>query len=296
MQIKSLHPSHWRTGFANRIVYYSSFFLPDETYLKFKFRMRAGYSLDLNNPRTFNEKLNWLKLYYRKPEFTLMADKYEAKKIVKEIIGSDFVVPCFGVWENIKDENFDALNYPIVLKATNDSSGVTICKSRESIDVNNIIRKFEKNKRNKHYLRSREYVYKDILPRIIADKYLDDGTGHELVDYKFWCFNGVPRVMYCTNKGKKIFENFYDMQFHPLSISRGFDRFQPEFQKPLEFEQMKELAAKLSIGLPFVRIDFFDVRGRVYFAEFTFYDWGGMRPFTDIEWDYKLGEMISLPL
>lgn len=298
MQLKSLKPSHWKKGFWNRVIRYSSPFLSDESFLKLKFKHSVGYTLNLDNPQTFNEKLNWLKLNYRKPEFSLMADKYEVKDLVVQRIGKEYVVPCLGVWNSPDDIDFDALTYPCVLKATNDSSGAIICRSRSEINPDKIRRKLAVSIKRNWYSASREYSYKNIKPRIIADKYLDDGTGHELTDYKFWCFNGEPRIMYCTNKGKNIYENFYDMDFHPLFISHGFPRLKPEFERPYAFGEMKQLCKMLCTGgafLPFVRIDFFYVGGRVYFGEYTFYDWGGMAPIKPVEWDYKLGEMIILP-
>ena len=177
---------------------------------------------------------------------------------------------------------------------TGDSSGIVICKDKNALDLEDAKRKLSNWQHANYYYLLREWVYKDVRSRIIADKLLDDGSGHELTDYKFWCFNGDPKVMYVTNKGKNIFENFYDMDFGVLDINHGFPRHQPEFERPAAFDTMKELAKELSRGLPFVRVDFFYVGGKVYFGEFTFYDWGGMRPFADRNWDYKLGEWIKL--
>ncbi len=297
MRFSSLKPNHWKKGFWNRIIRYSSMFLSERKYAEFQFKHRVGYQLNLENPRTFNEKLNWLKFNYRKPIFTKMADKYEVKDIVKKSIGDNYVVPLLGLWTDVNNIDFEKLPYPCVLKATNDSSGAIICKSQDSINVTQIKKKLSISLKRNWFSQSGEWVYKDIVPRVIADKYLDDHSGHELTDYKFWCFNGKPRVMYCTNKAKDIYENFYDMDFQPLDISHGYKRRVPEFEKPEKFELMKSLCEKLLDGLdlPFVRIDFFYVIGQVFFGEFTFYDWGGMKPFTNIDWDYKLGEWLVLP-
>ncbi len=297
MRLNSIKPNHWKKGLWNRFFRYSSLFLSDRKYIEFQFKYLIGYSLNLEQPQTFNEKLNWLKFNFRKPIFTKMADKFEAKEIVRNAIGEEYVVPLLGVWSDVNDIDFEKLQYPCVLKATNDSSGVIICKSYNSINVTDIKRRLSKSIGRNWYSQSKEWVYKDITPRIIADQYLDDHSGHELTDYKFWCFNGKPRVMYCTNKAIDIYENFYDMDFRPLDISHGYKRRAPEFIKPDKFEQMKKLCEKLSAGLdlPFVRIDFFYVNGHIYFGEFTFYEWGGIKPFTDINWDYKLGKMLKLP-
>lgn len=267
----------------------------DEWYLSHLFKLEMGYPLNLKRPQTFNEKLNWLKLYDRNPLYTRMADKYEAKLIVSNIIGAKYVVPCYGVWDSFDDINFETLPNRFVIKGTNDSSGVFICKNKEDLNKDALRNNLLLCQKRNYYYSLREWVYKDIKPRIIIDQFLDDQSGHELMDYKFMCFNGIPRVMYQTNKASNIYENFYDMDYNVLNINHGFKRHIPEFEKPAEFDLMKELAAKLSAGIPFVRVDFFDVAGRVYFGEFTFYDWGGMRPFSDVKWDKILGNFLVLP-
>ncbi len=268
----------------------------DVLYLKIIFRLCVGYKLNLKSPKTFNEKLNWLKLYYRKPEFAIMADKYRVKKYVAERIGEEFVVPNYGVWNSFDEIDFSVLPNQFVLKTTNDSLGTILCRDKSNFDYEKAKKHIETGLRRNYYYIWREFGYRDVPRRVIADKYLDDGNGAQLLDYKFWCFNGVPKYMYCTIKGDGVFENFYDMEFNPIDINHGFPRHQPEFEKPKRFELMKELASKLSNGLPFVRVDFFYVNNHVYFGEFTFYDWAGIKPFNDIEWDKKLGDDIVLPI
>lgn len=267
----------------------------DEFYLKILFRLEMGYPLNLKNPQTFNEKLNWMKLYYRNPVLVRMADKYLAKSYVASIIGDEYVVQNYGVWDTVDKIDFDNLPKQFVLKSTGDSSGIVICKDKSLLDIIKAKEKLSKSQNTNYYYFLREWVYKDIQPKIIADKFLDDKTGNELRDYKFLCFNGVPKVMYCTNKGSEIFENYYDMDFNVLDINHGFNRRVPELCKPEAFDKMKILAAELSKGLPFVRVDFFYVNGSIYFGEYTFYDWGGMRPFVNKDWDIKLGSWITLP-
>ena len=269
-------------------------FLPDELYIQLICRIRNGYGLNLRSPQTFTEKLNYLKLHDRNSIYHTMVDKYEAKKYVADIIGEKYVVKCHGVWNKFEEIDIDELPNKFVLKSTHDSSGVIICKDRNTFDVKAAREHFKRSLSNTNYQHLREWVYKDLKPRIIADELLDEGTGLELHDYKFWCFGGEPKVMYCTNKAQDIYENFYDMDFKPLSISHGFRRMKPEFTKPAEFELMKQLAAQLSKNIPFVRVDFFDVNGRVYFGEYTFYDWGGMKPVSDSSWEMKLGDYIKL--
>ena len=267
--------------------------IPDEVYIQIIARLRFGKSFDLKNPKTFNEKLNWLKLHDRNPKYTLMADKHAVKDYVREIIGEEYVVPCYGVYENGNLIDFNSLPPKFVLKCTHDSSGAIICKDRETFNQDAAINFINRCLKKNNFWHLREWVYKDISPRVIVDQLLDDGSGHELRDYKFWCFNGIPRVMYITNKAQNIYENFYDMDFKAIDINHGFKRQKPEYEKPKQFELMKQLASKLSKDIPFVRVDFFNIGQKVYFGEFTFYDWGGFRPFNNMQTDLMLGKMLK---
>lgn len=270
-------------------------FYSDKKYLSIRYKLRFGKDIDFDNPKTFNEKLNWLKLYYRNPLFTLMADKYWVKKYVAEKIGSEYVVPCYGRWNKFEDIDFSKLPDKCFMKSNQDSGGGVLYEKEKS-NITDIKNRFSSKqiKKKNWYWYLREWVYKHIEPCILAEEYLDEGTGRELHDYKFWCFNGKPIYMYITNKGAVIKENFYDMDFNPVYIDHGFERQTPEYSKPAQFELMRELAEKLSKDIPFVRIDFFNVNGKVYFGEFTFYDWGAFSPFKD-DWDLKLGRLINLP-
>ena len=268
--------------------------MSDRRFITTLYRIRSGSKLNLDNPKTFNEKLNWLKLNYRQPTFTLMADKYAVKQYVSNIIGNYYVVENYVVADRWEDIDFSSLPNQFVIKCTHDSGGAFVCRDKSTFDFESTRKAIEHNLNINYFKPLREWPYKNIKPRIIVDRFLDDQTGNELRDYKWWCFNGEPTYMYCTIKGDNIFENFYDLDFKPVPIDHGFPRHQPEFERPITFDLMKELAAKLSQGIPFVRVDFFEVDGRVYFGEFTFYDWGGMRPFGG-NWDEVLGELIDLP-
>jgi hypothetical protein len=271
-------------------------FLSDEKYLSLYYRNRFHRKLELNNPKSFNEKLNWLKLYGHRPEYVTMADKYAVKDFVAKRIGEEYVVPCLGVWESADEIDFDKLPNQFALKCTHNSGlGRCICKDKLSLDLNEVRKNIAIGLKEDYYKPGRDKQYRDIQRKIIADQYLDDGTGNELRDYKWWCFDGKPTYMYYTNKGVDIYENFYDMDYNPVNINHGFPRLLPEAPRPANFNLMKELATKLSEGIPFVRVDFFDVNGHVYFGEFTFFDWGGLKPFENYEMDLKLGQLITLP-
>lgn len=274
--------------------YLSSFF-PDKLYLRILSFLRFGKPFNLSNPTTFNEKLNWLKLYDRKDVYTTMVDKLSAKKYAADIIGKEYVVPLYAVYNSVDEINVDDLPIECVLKSNQDSGGAIIWKSTGGgMDWDTVISKLKG--RNKNYWhRNREWPYKNVQLKFFAEMFLDNGTDSPvLYDYKFWCFNGEPKIMYITCKSKNYFENYYDMDFQPLMIEHDSIRKLPEFKKPEQFELMKNLAKQLSKNIPHVRVDFFLVQGRVYFGEFTFYDWAGLKPFGG-DWDRILGEMLVLP-
>lgn len=276
------------------LIHYISPIFPDKFYIRIQYWLKNKYWLNLNNPLTFNEKLNWLKLNDRNPRYTTLADKYLVKEHVAKTIGEEYVVPCYGKWECFDDIDFDSIPNEFVIKLNHDSSGAFICKDKSSLDKSKLKDFINKYIHKNYYWHVREWPYKNIERCVLAEKLLVDGTGDVLRDYKFWCFNGVPQYMYCTVKGVKVHENFYDMDFNPVDINHGFPRHTPEFEKPANFELMKTLAAKLSKDIPFVRVDFFDVGGHVYFGEYTFYDWGGMRAFSSMEQDKNIGSLIKI--
>lgn len=198
----------------------------------------------------------------------------------------------------IQMTEFENLPEEFVLKCTHDCSSVIVCRDKRTFDFESAKKILKEGLKSNYYEGLREWPYKNIKPRVIEDKFLDDGREGELQDYKFWCFNGEPKIMYFTNKGNAgmCFENFYDMDFNPLMINHGFPRRIPEYEKPAEFEEMIEVARKLSAGMTFVRIDLFDIKGQVFFGEYTFYDWGAGHRFLPRETDYQLGELLELPV
>lgn len=277
-----------------------SFLFPDKLYLKMLFRLRMGYKLNLDNPQTFSEKLQWLKLYNRKPEHTRMVDKYEAKRYVADIIGEEYIIPTFGVWDSVDDIDFDALPNQFVLKCTHDSGGIVICKDKSSLDIKSAKQTLHKGLKRNFYSRNREWPYKNVTPRIIAEKYMVDESGYELKDYKFFCFDGEPKAMFiATDRGVEGVEtkfDFFDMDFNHLPFTNGHPNATKPISKPIGFEEMKRLAGILSQGHPHVRIDFYDIYGKIYFGEITFFHWSGTKPFNPINWDYKFGDWIKLPM
>lgn len=271
---------------------------PDELYLKCFFYCMFGRKLNIKNPKTFNEKLQWLKLNDRRPEYTRMVDKYEAKKYVAVIIGEEYIIPTLGIWDSVDDIDFNELPQQFVLKCTHDSGGIVVCKDKSRLDIVEAKKKLRKGLKTNFYWESREYPYRDVKPRIIGEEYMEDKSG-ELQDYKFFCFDGDPKFMFVATDRMKADDtkfDFFDMDYNHLPFTNGHPNAAVPPRKPATFEQMKLLAAKLSQGIPHVRVDFYDVAGHVFFGEMTFFHWSGMTPFEPDEWDYEFGKMINLPL
>lgn len=269
--------------------------LSDRYAIEQQWKRSMDYPLDLKNPKTFCEKLQWLKLHDRNPLYYKLVDKYEVKSWVANLIGSEYVTKTYAVYDSLLDIDFDALPETFVLKCTHNSGSFVICRNKDKLNREKAIETIRKGLSVKnYYIQNREWAYKGVKPRIIAEELLEDHTFDDLVNYKFWCFNGEPRVMYITVKTDDIWENFYDMDFNPMCISHGFKKYEGIIRKPETFEQMKEVARKLSTGIPHVRVDLYQIQGQIKFSELTFYDWGGFLPIRPIEWDYKIGSWIEL--
>ena len=274
-------------------------FISDELTVKCKYKLRMGKNLNLDNPKTYNEKLQWLKLYDRNPEYTKMVDKYEVKKYVADKIGEEYIIPTLGVWDKFEDIDFDKLPDQFVLKCTHDSGGLVICKDKSKLDINKAKKKIKSCLKNNYYWPTREWPYKDVKPRIIAEQYMVDESGYELKDYKFFCFDGKVKMLFIATdrgvEGKDTKFDFFDENFVHLPIKNGHENADKELACPEGFEKMKELAEKLSAGIPQLRVDFYNINGQIYFGETTFFHWSGMVPFEPEEWDLKFGEYIKLP-
>ena len=272
--------------------------MPDEKYLKLMFRARMGKKLNLDAPQTFNEKLQWLKLYNRKPEYTRMVDKYEAKAYVAERIGAEHIIPTLGVWNSFDEIDFNKLPRQFVLKCTHDSGGLVICKDKEKLDVKAAREKIEKSLKTSYYEWGREWPYKDVKPRIIAEKYMQDTETEDLKDYKFFCFGGMAKCFKVDfDRFIEHHANYYDADGNILDF--GESAYPPNLQKEialnkLVLKKMEEFAEELSQTSPFLRVDFYDVNGTIYFGEMTFYPASGFGKFTSDEWDLVLGKWIPI--
>ncbi len=268
-------------------------------YIKSYFHILMGYYPDLENPQTFSEKLQWLKLYDHNPLYTIMVDKYAVKKYVGDIIGEQYVIPLIGKWDCVEDIDWDNLPQKFVLKCNHDSGGIVICRDKNKLDIDVAKKKLSKSIKRNLYYGTREWPYKNVKPCIIAEEYLEDEYG-ELRDYKIFCFDGVAKALFIATDRQKEGEetkfDFFDMKGNHLPLKNGHPNAVPTPSLPKSINEMKNLAEKLSKGIPHVRVDFYEVDGKVFFGELTFYHWGGVMPFEPEEWDYTFGSWIKLPV
>lgn len=273
--------------------------LSPEDFLRKMYRVNMGRELDLENPSTYTEKLQWLKLYDHRPEYTKMVDKYAVKEYVAEKIGPGYIIPLLGTWNRVEDIDFDALPQRFVLKTTHDSGGIVICKDKTQLDIPAAKRKLKYFLKRNYYDHNREWPYKHVPHRIIAEAYMEDSQQGELRDYKFFTFGGVPKVLYIAQgrgSGGETVADFFDMAFNHLPFTIDHDMAPVPPEKPANFELMKALAAKLSAGTPQLRVDFYEVDGKVYFGEMTFFHCSGMAPFHPETWDHRFGDWVQLPM
>lgn len=296
--LKNDRQSLKRTMFAYWSRSSFSHLVSDERYLKKQYKTYIGKSLNLENPKSFNEKLQWLKLYDRKPEYTIMVDKYLVRDYIAKQIGEEYLIPLLGVWDRADDIDFDALPEQFVLKCNHDSGNVFICKDKQNFPKNEIKKKLKKALKKNLFWWGREWPYKNVPRKMIAEKYMVDESGYELKDYKFMCFNGEVKCSFiCSNRYSKggLHVTFFDRDWNVMPFERHYPAVKEGLPKPVNYDKMIELAEKLSKNIPFLRVDFYEVDGKIYFGELTFYPGNGMEEFTPEEWDYKLGEWIKLP-
>lgn len=273
-------------------------FYPDKFFLKCIYRTHFGEKLDLKNPKKLTEKIQYLKLVQKNPEYAKMVDKYEAKKFVADKIGEEYVVPLLGVWNSFDEIDFDLLPEQFVLKCNHDSNSYVICKNKAEFDKVAARKRLTAClKRNFYYL-GREWVYKTIKPLIIAEAYMEDSTYGELRDYKFFTFDGKPMFLHTVfnrqNKDEETYGDFFDMNYNHLEIRMGHNNAPVPPEKPVNFELMKKFAEKLAEGTKHLRVDFYEVDGKLYFGECTFYQDGGLIDIKPEKYNYILGSFINL--
>lgn len=286
-----------RFAYLSRIGLFNSF--SDEWYLKKLFYVCFGKKLDLQNPLTFNEKMQWLKLYDRKPIYNIMADKYAVKKYVVDRIGAQYVIPSIdGPWKSFSEINFEKLPNEFVLKTNHDSGGVVVCRDKKDLDKQKADNLLSKHLKRNYYYKSREWPYKDVEPCIFAEEYVKDGNKAHLPVYKFLCFNGEPRIIQTIQNDKQPNESidYFDTEWNFLKLKQDFPNSREPFERPERLQEMCEIARKLSEGHAFLRVDLYVINGEIKFSEFTFYSDAGLSRFEPESWDYTLGGWINLPM
>lgn len=273
--------------------------ISDEEYLLRKFSAIMGCQLPLDKPKSFNEKLQWLKLYDRCPEYTEMVDKYKVRKYISEKLGAEYLVPLFGVWDDPEKIDFDALPERFVMKCNHNSGlGMCICKDKKQLNISKVKKELHKGLKQDYYLTGREWPYKNVPRKIIAEQFLQSDEGG-LTDYKIHCFNGEPKlILVCKDRflNTGLTEDFFSEHWEHLDLRRPkYPNSKQPIPMPDELSEMLGLAKKLSADIPFLRVDFYIVDHRIYFSELTFFPASGFERFEPERWDKTLGDWLILP-
>lgn len=273
--------------------------IPDKVYLSWLYRLQIGGKLDWTNPTTFNQKIQWLKIHDRNALHTVMVDKFSVKGLVARKIGEEYVIPTLGVWDNFEDIDFSKLPEKFVLKTTHGGGGmdVMVVKDKSKLNIEDAKRKFNKALKKSIWHYYREWPYKNVPHKIIAEQYLEDEHG-ELRDYKIFCMNGEPKFLFLATSRLREEDttfDFLDLNYKRIPALNGHPNMSGEPVPPINFDKMIEVARKLSKDETFVRVDLYNIRGRIYFGEYTFFHNSGLVPFVPSEWDDKFGEMLTIP-
>lgn len=274
--------------------------LSDRQFIKLMFYHRVGYWCNLQTPQTFCEKIQWLKLNNQRPDFTKLVDKVDSKGFVERIVGKEYIIPTLGVWDHFDDIDFSKLPDGFILKCAHDSSKGVVVKDKTQIDITSLKKRMEHFQKRSYFMHNREYPYKDVPHRLIAEQFMVNGTDNELKDYKFFCFNG--KAEYCQLIADRTTDetiDFYDRSWNHqefIGLNPNVHQALVSEIKPVNYQEMLEVADKLATAInhPFVRIDLYNVNGKVYFGEITFFPAGGYGTFRPKVWDSKLGQMINL--
>lgn len=286
---------------SKNILFHAPWLLSDKRFLELCFEWKMGYKPDLDNPRTFNEKLQWLKLHDRRTLYHTLSDKALAKEYVAGIIGKEHIIPTLGIYHSVSEIPWDTLPGKFVLKCTHDSGGLVVCRDKDTLDREKAERTLSRCLKHDFYTNFREWCYKGLQPSIICESLMEDESQRRsLTDYKFFCFGGKPEFLYISaglEDHATASLSFFDLDGGRLPFGRSdFKALDDDFTMPENFDRMKEIASALAADLqnPFVRIDLYSIGGQIYFSEYTFYPNGGFVPFSPDKWDLKIGEMIKL--
>ena len=287
--------------FVASFVFHLNFLFPDKLYLKIMFWADMGYRLDLNNPQTYSEKLQWIKLYDHNPLYTQLVDKIAVKDYVKAKVGESIIIPTLKIWDSPSEIDLSLLPEQFVLKTNNGggSNGVIVCKNKSSFNIKEAKQKLNKSLRNSIYRTHREWPYKNVRPKVFAEKFMQDESGYELKDYKFFCFDGEVKALFVATDRylgeHKVKFDYYDRDFNHLDLRQSHENAEnPMTVPPKNYEDMISVAEKLSKGLKHVRVDLYNINGSVYFGEMTFFHYSGLVPFRPNKWDTIWGQWLKL--
>lgn len=298
--MKYFHPKkYWRLIKEWSYNFFWYYIMPDSWYLKFRYKEVFGKKLNLTNPKTFTEKMQWLKLHDRNPLYHDLVDKYKVKPIIASVIGDEYIIKTLGVWDKYEDIDFEKLPNQFVLKCTHDSASIVICKDKSKFDPSKYAHNYSNVflKSDYYHFQNKQWAYKGLKPRIIAEEYIEDDTYDSLSDYKLYCFNGVAKGVYVTiNRFTNLSVSMYDMEWNIMPFEHIHPNLGEKVARPKNLSLMKSLAEKIAryINNPFVRVDFYETNGTVFFGEITFYPEGGMCYFKPEEWDFIMGDWMDL--
>ena len=289
----------------NLSLWFRKGFLSDKLFLSIKYRLKVGRKLNWDDPKSMREKWQWLKLYDRRPEYTIMVDKYRFKEWAANIIGEEYIIPLLGVWDRPEDVDFSILPKKFVLKCNHSTAHHYIHSGDDEPDREFAVGLLKKSYDIDHFWKSAEWPYKNVEKKVIAEEYIEDPLNPRLVDYKYYCYWGVPHYIQVNSHAKheyfsdqrevRNYQGFYDMDWNMQEFTQEFpyehDVYTP---KPANFDKMTELAKKLSQGIPFVRVDFYNISGKIYAGEMTLYPYAGLGAITPEKWDFVLGDLLDL--
>lgn len=278
---------------------YQKYFVSDKRKIEKGFKKKLGRKVNLRNPVKYNDKLQWLKLYWNNPIATICADKYLVRSFIKKTIGEEYLNELLGVYQSVEEISLKKLPNSFVLKGTHGSGFNIVCQDKDKMNWNKEFKKMKRWLRTNYYLSSREWVYKDIKPRIICEKYIEQGEGMELRDYRFFCFDGEPKFvsvdLSITNKSQTR-RNLYDLNWNLLDGEISYPKeLSIKIKKPTKFNEMIKLSRKLSSNFPHARIDFYQIKDKVIFGEITFFHQGGIGEFRPPEFEIEVGNYLTLP-
>lgn len=268
----------------------------EKLYLCIFYRRSTGKKLNIDDPKTFNEKIQWLKLHDRNSRYTKLVDKYDVRDFVSNVVGDEYLIPLLGVWDRLSDIDFSGLPDEFVLKSTHDSGGIVLCRDKSTLDWDAAQRKIQRRLKRNYYHNNREWPYKDVTPRIICEQLMKDNDQSDLMDYKIFCFNGVAKLIEVDlDRFTNHKRNIYDTEWNFLPVSIKYQRdTDARIEKPAKLDEMLAVAEKLSKGIPHVRVDLYLINDRIYFGEMTFYHGSGVETFSPEAFGLEMGEWIDL--